>query len=280
MAFTGSVGFDGPLYEIGWARIASMVGTRYSVSEHDAWRVAAVAGERQVSVLAGEGLGCGVLTVTDAAEMLTIPTPTTGTRWYLVVARRVWETNGCTFEVLPGPTTEPIPIEWPADYRDEPGLIDDQPLAWVRASATATTLLLADLRTLPAAGEPVVGTGLLATGELPIYGTVTATGTIIDVAECSVDLRATTKVRIEAIGQWYSASNSAGQHVLRLNDGTEISPRIRQHNEGQVNTPISFYASATRTLRAGRTRILLSASTEKNGGARRIGMVTVNVWKD
>lgn len=282
MAFTGSVGFDGPLYEVGWARLAAMLG-RYAVASSDDWRVTAVPGERQVTIARGEGLGSGVLTTTDADEVKDIPTPTSATRWYLATARRVWETDTCTFEILPGGTESTMPTAWPAEFQSTPGLVDDQPLAWVKASATSNALTVVDLRTLPPEGPPPLGSALISTGTLAAYGTV-FTGPKgdeqVDVAECWFNLAVTTKVRIEAVGQWYSTGIAAGTHSLRIGS-EQLVPPIRAHNEGRTNTPQTLTTSAVHVLPAGRHRVLLTAGTEKTSAApRRIGMVRINVWKD
>ena len=163
MTFQTSVGFDGPMYEDGWAKLAAMIGQRFSVGGPTDWQVAQVTGTRQVSVAAGAGFATGIRSSTAGATLLTVPQPTFG-RWDLLVCRRNWNPNtangetSASFVLIPGATTgttsaaavpTSAPTSYPAGYNDTPGTLVDQPLAWVWTRNSDTTTAVFDLRTQP-----------------------------------------------------------------------------------------------------------------------------------
>lgn len=166
MTFQTSVGFDGPMYEDGWAKLAAMIGQRFSVGGPTDWQVVRVTGTRQVSAAAGAGFAAGIRSSTVGATLLTVPQPTFG-RWYLLVCRRNWNPNTANgetpagFVLIPGPTTgntsaatvpTSAPTSYPAGYNDAPGTLVDQPLAWVWTRNSDTSMAIFDLRTLPLDG--------------------------------------------------------------------------------------------------------------------------------
>jgi len=163
MTFETSVGFDGPMYEDGWAKLAAMIGQRFSVGGPTDWQVAQVTGTRQVSVAAGAGFATGIRSSTAGSTLLTVPQPTFG-RWDLLVCRRNWNPNTATgetpasFVLIPGDTTGTTsaatvptraPTSYPAGYNDNPGTLVDQPLAWVWTRNSDTSMAVFDLRTQP-----------------------------------------------------------------------------------------------------------------------------------
>lgn len=169
-----SVGYDGTVDEVQWARIAASLGADYAVLGNTDWQVTTVVGQdRTVQVAAGSGFGHGVLDVNDAAVTLQLPVVASGTRWDLVVARRNWQPVGGTtvFAVVQGTASKGIP----SGRLVGPGVQDDQPLALVQVTAGQTlptavvdlrafpskVITVGDLLALPAARlgtEAVVGT--------------------------------------------------------------------------------------------------------------------------
>lgn len=146
-----SVGYDGVVDEVAWARLAPYMGAPYGVGGPDDLKVEAVAGlTRTVRISAGEGFGRGVLDVFPEAT-LQLPDVPSGVRWDLIAARRDWQppTGVSTLDYLTGTSTQVLP----AGRLREPGIEDDQPLALVQCSATSTVpTAIIDLRVWHGAG--------------------------------------------------------------------------------------------------------------------------------
>lgn len=153
-----SWGYNGPLYQENWAKLAARMGTRYVVdpdSGLNPFGVTAIAGSRRISVGAGAALAAGVLCELPTAEVIDLPTVAAGVgRLHLVALRRTWgETPASTLELLYygadsnlGPRAS-WPASYPATFRSEPGVVDDQPLAWVWYNGSNNTVQVSDLRT-------------------------------------------------------------------------------------------------------------------------------------
>jgi hypothetical protein len=89
-----TVGFKGTVDQAGEARRMARLGPRGTVADATAWKVAAAAGDRTVTVAVGSGQACGVHDTTTAVDTLpALPangTSSTATRWDLIVARWKW----------------------------------------------------------------------------------------------------------------------------------------------------------------------------------------------
>lgn len=149
-----NVGFRGTVDEVEWANITSLVGSDYCVAGTGDWAPTAVPGARQAAIAAGDGFGSGILSSSDASEVLTLANPGTGGRWYLIVARRDWAARTCEFKAIAGATTSSTtptatPASYPAERFGNPGVKDDQPICWVWVNAATTSVLIFDLRYLP-----------------------------------------------------------------------------------------------------------------------------------
>ena len=159
MAIT-SVGYAGTINAPDWARLAPFaLGMQYGVKDFAAWRpTVGGAGDRAVTIAAGVGWGHGVMDTSDAPVTLNLPSVTSGARWDLIVARRVWGTKVTSIQRVAGAAVKQIPTRL-----HTPGTEDEQPIALVRVVAgSATVAELIDLRCVP--GD----SGLIAFNELAL----------------------------------------------------------------------------------------------------------------
>lgn len=158
--YEGSIVANGP-----WAEMNQVYGHEYVASHYDAGRVSIVtSGTRTVRVNVGpvvKGLrtgigGHGVFDAITVAEDITITDalPATGqVKWYLVAARRTWQTAQSTsVVVVTGTAAEALPTRMTT-----PGTIDDQPLALVQITGGQTVpTAIRDLRPVSRNGAYVV----------------------------------------------------------------------------------------------------------------------------
>lgn len=153
-----SWGYNGPLYQENWARLASQMGIRHMVesgSGANPFGVTAIAGSRRISVEAGRAAAAGVLCELPIADVIDLPAIATGTsRIYLVVLRRTWgAAPASTLELLyhsaAANVNQPanFPEQMPTDFQATPGVIDDQALAWIWFNGSDNTVKVLDLRT-------------------------------------------------------------------------------------------------------------------------------------
>lgn len=160
-----------------WARLQWGLGRRYFVYDQDAVRVTPVAaGTRQVSISAGFLGAWGVVDYNTAAFVLQLPVVESGTRWFMIVARRTWGTiNATTFEFIDAglatPTTLPT-------RNVNFGEVDDQPLALVPLTAGNTVPgTPIDLRVMGTDNGPVHARSELALQYLATLGMEVQIGT-------------------------------------------------------------------------------------------------------
>lgn len=161
-----SKGYEGTIApNVPWAQMNQAYGHEYVASHYDAGRVSIVpGGTRTVRVNAGpvvNGLqtgigGHGVFDAITASEdiAITASLPSTGqVKWYLIVARRTWQTTQATsFVAITGTASEALPSR-----NTTPGTIDDQPLALVQITGGQTVpTAVRDLRPLSRNGVYVV----------------------------------------------------------------------------------------------------------------------------
>jgi len=148
MAIT-SFGYDGTITESQFAQGVRHIGSaRYGVAGPGDWRVTVAGGTRTVSIAAGSGWGPGVFDVSDAPETLSMDAAPSGQQWNLVVARRDWDTNTTSFEVVTGGSAMTIP----GGRESTDGVVDDQPLAFVRVDTSTSIQEIVDARVWPGAG--------------------------------------------------------------------------------------------------------------------------------
>lgn len=140
-----SVGYDGVVDEVAWARLTPYMGATYAVGGPGDLAVSVVAGlTRTVQVAAGEAFGHGVLDEFPVATQQ-LDNVGSGTRWDLITVRRDWQPPAGTsvIDKINGSSTEALP----AGRVNDPGVQDDQPLALVQCSSTSTLpTALIDLR--------------------------------------------------------------------------------------------------------------------------------------
>ena len=177
-------GFPGSIDSVALAKWIHHVGqSRYGVADAASWEVKTLTGvDRAVSVLAGIGWGDGVMTKTDVSTTVTFPSVSSGSKWFMVVARRNWSSPASvTYTYLTGGATASVlPME------EESGVLADQPLALCRVDAnSAVVAQIIDLRVF--VGE---GGGLYAKSEL-VMGYMTSPGAQILIGEsqwqCKLD---------------------------------------------------------------------------------------------
>jgi hypothetical protein len=148
-----SVGYDGQIDEVSWAKMQAALGRVPGGIDGNAWVPTIKQGVTtpQVTIQAGSGMGHGVYDTLDVNTDVPIPNPPTtsgATRWDAVVMRRSWAGAGgvSTLSVVAG-NTSPI---LPATLNDSPGVVADEPicLAQVTAGQALVTALI-DLRAWP-----------------------------------------------------------------------------------------------------------------------------------
>lgn len=144
-----SYGYTGSLGASDWALMARYIGTYGHTSTAD-YAVTGVAGSRTVSVAAGEAYGHNVRDVSDSAVTVSLPTPTAG-QWFLIVVHRDWANSTTTVTSVAGATTSTTaptapPTTAPAGRQTGGGNVDDQPLAWVWVNNLSTGVTIFDAR--------------------------------------------------------------------------------------------------------------------------------------
>jgi hypothetical protein len=121
---------DGSVQAQQWALMAGFMGHGPTVAGASDWNVTAVTGvDRRVQVALGTGFGRGVLDVSDTAVNLDLPT-TTGVKYATIFAHRNWAGGVTYFRYSTYGTTNAVS----ANLYNDPGVLDDQPLAIVRVT--------------------------------------------------------------------------------------------------------------------------------------------------
>jgi hypothetical protein len=145
-----SIGYDGSITEVQWAKLAAYLGRTPCVADAAAWKVTAVVGpDRTVRVATGDGYASGVLDTSSATVDVQLATIASGTRWDAIVARRDWTPTpggGTTFTSVAGTSAQALP----AGLLVNPGVVADQVLALVQLTAgQSTPTAVVDMRALP-----------------------------------------------------------------------------------------------------------------------------------
>jgi len=141
MAIT-SIGYDGTVDEVAWAKLHPAASTRPQVISGGPPSI--VSGvDRTVRVPALEAYGFGVYVTNDANVDLQAASVASGSRWDTVVLRRDWGTNASSFVIVQGTATQAVS----ASVQSNPGVTADQVLALIRIDAGVTAIAaLVDMR--------------------------------------------------------------------------------------------------------------------------------------
>lgn len=179
MALTNK-GFNGTVEEADFARMFGIGGTD-GVDGSGSWAVTQGSG-RQTSTAAQNGwaFAKGVISKDTAAITTNLGTPTNG-QWYLIVRRINWSTDTVSVVAIAHTTTSttvPAATAFPGTYptmSTTPGTEWDQVLAWAWVRSTDTTMVIADLRKLPADTRLAAAEAELAARQIRTYKVADAT---------------------------------------------------------------------------------------------------------
>lgn len=290
-----SIGFDGTVNERGMAEIAARA-SRPVIATADSWLVEPVVGSRQVSIRPGGGYAAFVSSDSDQAVIVDVPVAT-GTRWYVIVARRDYNTDSVEFLALLAPAaasqlgTVPTwhPALLPEDFASEPGVLVDQALAWAHVNETNNNVRVWDVREVLAPAVRVsTADQVLASSQWPFNATGGAGGTgaarrgqaATVAASATISVDTPTPVNINAYFRWASAANAAGAQFITLNN-TQIGPSYHAHNDGYARIP------ATITIPSARAMLLpgiqytarLHITAEAAGADRSFAAAVLTIWR-
>ena len=127
-----------------WSLLADGLGGDYDY-HGDGFRPSAGLGAREVAISAGRTTGWGVQAILDSPYTLTIPTPASGSRAYMVVVERAWTTwTGRIIALDCGGASRVLPST--ARSRGDGEQVDHQPICYAVASAGSTSVAVVDLR--------------------------------------------------------------------------------------------------------------------------------------
>ena len=171
-----SYGYTGAVNNVQWAQMAGSLGFDYVAKGPNDCKVTAVStGTRTVRVATGSIAGGGVLDVNGSAVDIALPNVTSGSKWFMIVAHRVWQTtNATTFTYIEGTATRQLP---PRDVGF--GVEDDQPLALVRIAAGQTLPQeIIDLRVIGNNNGAMVGFDHLCLEYVTTVGTMVKIGDV------------------------------------------------------------------------------------------------------
>lgn len=145
-----STGYAGTVNDVQWAQMSRFFGQDFGVLNPNELAVTQQSGAKTFNVAAGTFYGRGIMDISDSTVNVAPTVPVSGGQWFLIVARRIWATKATSFLAVAGPTTSATPpTSKPANYptlQRNPGVQDDQPLAWVWVNASNTTTVIFDQR--------------------------------------------------------------------------------------------------------------------------------------
>lgn len=224
-----SVGYDGPVDEVGFSRMIPSVGaSEYGVVGENDWVLTPHPTTAQaVNLSIGRGWGYGVYDESDTVATVQCDPITSGSRWDLIVADRDWQPATGVTKFLPvaGGTTKALPARIKG-----PGVHDQQPLWLVQWTAGQTQPTgIVDLRAWAGNGGMVardelvrtylvrVGTRIVINGIRWIYtlGTNNMPQWVIEGKDGAAALFATGNA---LLGDWGTAG---GQFLVQA--GTAVS---------------------------------------------------------
>lgn len=217
--------------ETDWALAHPQIGSTYGVDGVGDFKVTAhPSTPLAVNIAAGTAWGHGVLDISSATETVVCSAPAAGTsRYDLICLRRDWTPSvggPTTVTKVEGGSTKAIP----AGRENEPGTLDDQPLALVlwTAGQTQPTQII-DLRCWPGDGG-VLAVDALARDYLTRIGTkVNIGGVIWQYTIGSGDVLSWTRVSEVGAMEVYGFSNAldftptAGQTAFKVQAGTVVN---------------------------------------------------------
>lgn len=164
-----SAGYAGTVNDLQWAKLSRYFGIPQAVKGLSDCAVTQQGSTKTFNVAAGEFYSAGILDTSDAIVNVAPTVPGSGGQWFLLVARRVWATKTTSFVVVASSTTTTTPPAAPPaalpSISTNPGVQEDQPLAWVWVNASNTTVVIFDLR---------VRADLNFKGQVPTYPNVYA----------------------------------------------------------------------------------------------------------
>jgi hypothetical protein len=159
-----NAGFYGTINTTEWAQMAG-IGVRFAVLGTDDLKVTQGAGDRGLTVRAGEAWGDGVLSAFNTNTALNATAVSSGSRWDTVVIRRTWQptltpTGTAQLLILPGSSVKAVaPLGASATQRkNDPGVTQsDHPIALARFAANSTVVQeIVDLRVWTGSGGGLV----------------------------------------------------------------------------------------------------------------------------
>lgn len=143
-------GVQGTVNEVQWAKLATGLSQKYTLVSGNP----ITASGRTLTITPRLSVGCGVAVENSTNESVVTPVPTTG-QWFLLCLRRVWgASRGASYVLVNGPTTADAvqaapPTTLPGTRNSTPGVMDDEPVAWVHARASTTTLNIFQMSARP-----------------------------------------------------------------------------------------------------------------------------------
>lgn len=241
MPVTSSIGYAGTVDETDWARYAGAMGARYTVAgPGDLAASVNTAQARTVRIAPGVAVGCGVIDTVTTTDVQ-LPVVSSGSRWFLIVLKRVWgATKASTITFVNIPQTG---ITLPT-RATTPGTEDDQPIALALVSANqAQVQNVIDTRVWATNGGAVARDDIVRQYLTQVGSTVTI-GNVLHVRQMA-------------------GNTSAAWVSYDLSDQRGTRPSILIARDGaynQVTTPGSWLVSAA------------AASTETEGDVVGVGM--------
>lgn len=216
-----SIGFNGSINAAAWAANAPLLlDGADAIGAPGECVLSQVAGQRQVSMSSGRIGGDGVVTVFSSAEVMTVPTPTNG-QWFLLVLNRVWSTGSTSLLWRNGPTTGASaytlpPETYPASMKSNPGTDADVPVAWAWASSSTTVVNIFPILLPTRASYPRAGSASVRSTVLSPYFPTVAGGAAVYAgwwAQQTYPLWLNTDVGEyqQYIGQYQASLNPAGK---------------------------------------------------------------------
>lgn len=145
-------GVQGTVNEVQWAKLAAGLSQKYTLVTGNP----ITSSGRTLTITPRLSVGCGVAVDNSTNESVVTPVPTTG-QWFLLCLRRVWGVSrGASYVLINGPTTADAvqtatPATLPGTRNSTPGVMDDEPVAWVHARSSTTTLNIFQLSARPGA---------------------------------------------------------------------------------------------------------------------------------
>lgn len=156
-----NAGFDGTVDEARLAKIFGLTG----VDAVSGWQAIQGTG-RSVDVTPGDAFAKFVHSISDANQNVPVPNPVSGGAWHLLCRSLDWQptTGTCTLNLRAGATTTATvptqpPAAYPAGRLNNPGVLYDQPLAWLWVNSANTTVTIFNIA--PSKLETRLDVGLL-----------------------------------------------------------------------------------------------------------------------